>query len=233
MNQMPNDFPQTVASDEPAANYLPAVDCLRPNPWERVNDGLIINEVKMIVWDLDETFWKGTLTEGGITFVDSHAQMVRTLAGRGIISSISSKNDHRAARDLLERNGIWDYFVFPSISWSPKGRTIAEIVENAALRAENVLFIDDNIFNLEEVRFFNPGIMLAQPSEILDGLLDHPHLAGKADPHLKRLQQYQVLQTKFLARQAYDLSNEEFLRSSGIRLVSTSMSIELLIALST
>jgi hypothetical protein len=24
--------------------------------------------VRLVIWDLDETFWKGTLTEGGITF---------------------------------------------------------------------------------------------------------------------------------------------------------------------
>src|ERR1041384_7260057 len=80
----------------------------------------IDNDVKMVIWDLDDTFWNGTLAEGGIEFIESNAEIVRALAGRGIISSIASKNHHEAARDVLERAGVWDYFVFPSISFDPK-----------------------------------------------------------------------------------------------------------------
>ena len=39
----------------------------------------------------------------------------------------------------------------------------------------------------EEAKFFCPGIMTALAKDALDGLLDHPHLAGSPDPELKRL----------------------------------------------
>ena len=178
----------------------------------------IKNDVKMVIWDLDDTFWSGTLAEGGIEFIESNAETVRALAARGIISSIASKNDPDNAKEVLERAGIWNYFVFPEISYTPKGNTVAEIIRNASLRSENILFIDDNISNLEEVRFFNPGIMLAQPGEIIPGLLDHPRLAGKADPTLKRLKQYQLLQRKFTDQNSTGLSNEDFLRQSQIEI---------------
>src|SRR5258708_23042620 len=125
----------------------------------------IDNDVKMVIWDLDDTFWNGTLAEGGVELISSHGELVKTLAARGIISSIASKNDYNAAKGILEREGLWDYFVFPSISYDPKGKRVSEIIQNASLRPENILFIDDNILNLEEVRFFNKGIMLAQPEE--------------------------------------------------------------------
>lgn len=178
----------------------------------------IDNDVKMVIWDLDDTFWNGTLAEGGVEFIESNAEIVRALAGRGIISSIASKNHHEAAREVLERAGLWDYFVFPSISFDPKGEKVAEIIRNASLRAENILFIDDNISNLEEARFYNPGIMLAQPGEIIPDLLDHPRLVGKADPDLKRLKQYQLLQRKFVDQSSTNLSNDDFLRSSNIEI---------------
>src|SRR5882672_10060849 len=129
----------------------------------------IKNDVKMVIWDLDDTFWNGTLAEGGIEFIESNAEKVRALAARGIVSSIASKNDLDKAKELLERAGVWNYFVFPEISYTPKGNMVAEIIRNASLRSENILFIDDNISNLEEVRFFNSGIMLAQPGEIISG----------------------------------------------------------------
>ena len=32
--------------------------------------------VRLVVWDLDETFWKGTLSEGGITFWNPGAERI-------------------------------------------------------------------------------------------------------------------------------------------------------------
>jgi hypothetical protein len=45
--------------------------------------------IKLVIWDLDETFWRGTLDEGGITqYVQAHHDIVVELAQRGIMSSI-------------------------------------------------------------------------------------------------------------------------------------------------
>ena len=38
--------------------------------------------VRLVIWDLDETFWRGTLTEGGITFLPEHKEIVIELARR-------------------------------------------------------------------------------------------------------------------------------------------------------
>ena len=45
-----------------------------------------------------------------------------------------------------------------------------QILEKAQLRAENAIFIDDNIVNLNEVKFYNPNINVASP-KILDEIL--------------------------------------------------------------
>lgn len=178
---------------------------------------MITESVKLIIWDLDDTFWRGTLAEGGIEAIPRNIDMVRVLAARGIISSICSKNDFEQARRKLLELDIYDWFVFPSVSFESKGPAIASIIEAAGLRAENTLFIDDNILNREEVKFFNPGIMAGDPVELLEDLLDHPKVAGKPDPELKRLGQYRLLQRKFEERKSCSLSNEEFLRGCGIQ----------------
>jgi FkbH-like protein len=178
---------------------------------------MLANKVKLVIWDLDDTFWQGTLTEGGIVPVERNREIVLELSRRGILNSICSKNDYEQVKATLGDLGIWDYFVFPHIQFSPKGRAVAEMLESAGLRVENTLFIDDNPSNLEEVKFFNPGIMTARAADILDALLDHPHCAGKPDPELTRLKQYQFLQRKVVERGASALSNEEFLRASNIR----------------
>jgi predicted enzyme involved in methoxymalonyl-ACP biosynthesis len=62
--------------------------------------------VRLVVWDLDETLWKGTLTEGGIEIIPANFALIRTLAERGIVSSICSKNDHGTVERILSEAGI-------------------------------------------------------------------------------------------------------------------------------
>lgn len=136
--------------------------------------------VKLVVWDLDETLWAGTLSEGPVALDPSTADLVRTLNDRGIVNSICSKNDPEDARAELRRLGLWEEFVFARIDWSPKGARVAQIIDDAQLRPENVLFIDDSPTNRGEVRHFSEGIQTAGP-EIIDHLLSLPELAGKDD----------------------------------------------------
>jgi hypothetical protein len=43
--------------------------------------------VRLVIWDLDETFWSGTLTEGGIVYNEATHNIVLELARRGIMVS--------------------------------------------------------------------------------------------------------------------------------------------------
>lgn len=173
-------------------------------------------QIKLVIWDLDETFWSGTLSEGGVTLDLDNIDTVKELNRRGIVSSICSKNDHDDAQAELAAAGVWEQFVFPSISWSPKGVQLRTIIEDMGLRAVNVLFIDDNLGNLHEGVHYNPGLQTALPS-LIDGLLGQPQLAGKDDRSLSRLHQYRVLERKRDERAGSSGSNEDFLRASEIR----------------
>lgn len=183
----------------------------------------ISEDVKVVVWDLDETFWNGTLSEGGIDPVQSHIDMVNTLVDRGIMCAICSKNDYDQARDKLVELGIWDKFVFAHIEWTPKGAAIQSMLERMGLRAVNAVFLDDNHLNLEEVKFFCPEIACVDATGSTDGsagdlagLLQLPQFAGKDDRKHSRLKQYKVMETKEADQKTGGLSNEDFLRQSGI-----------------
>jgi FkbH-like protein len=173
--------------------------------------------VKMVVWDLDDTFWRGTLSEGPVECDPVVVALVRTLNRRGIVSAICSKNDEVPVRRELEAVGLWDEFVFARVDWTPKGPRVARIIEDARLRPENVLFLDDLASNLGEAEHFSPGLQTAGP-EILGQLLGLPQLAGKDDSGLSRLHHYRLLERKVVDSQAAEGSHEEFLRSCDIRI---------------
>jgi len=171
--------------------------------------------IKLVIWDLDDTFWKGTIAEGEIEIINENISIVKELTRRGIMNSIASKNSFDIVKGKLLELGVWDYFIFPSISWEPKGLQIKMIIENAQLRNVNVLFIDDNHLNLEEVKFYNKGINVSPP-EIISGLLSNDFFLGKDDSKLTRLKQYKLLEKKNISRSSS--TNEEFLKSSNIQI---------------
>ncbi len=91
-----------------------------------------MDKIKLVIWDLDETFWKGTLSEGeGIIPIEENITIVRNLCSRGIMNSIVSKNNFEDARSKLIELGIWEYFIFPVIDWKPKGLAIKQLIKQA------------------------------------------------------------------------------------------------------
>lgn len=174
------------------------------------------DSVRLVIWDLDETFWKGTLTEGAIEYQQYVHDTVIRLAERGIISSICSKNDKEPVRAILTERGLWEYFIFPSINWEPKGKRIESIVKLMQLRPESCLFIDDNPGNLNEAKHYLPALQIADPA-IIPTILQNPRFAGKDDSGLTRLRQYQVLERRAGDALAAGGDNTAFLRTSGIR----------------
>src|SRR4051812_46173169 len=171
--------------------------------------------VRLVIWDLDETFWKGTLTEGGIAYLQKTHDIVVELAQRGIMNSICSKNDFEVVKTILQDKGIWDYFVFPSINWQPKGQRISRLIEAAQLRAATVLFIDDNPMNLNEAKHVVPDLQIASEA-IIPNLLDSPLFKGKDDQALIRLGQYKLLEKRNLDKEGAGGNNHDFLRNSNI-----------------
>ena len=181
--------------------------------------------VRLVVWDLDDTFWKGTVTEGGITeYLQAHHDIVVTLAKRGILSSICSKNDAATIHALLKEYGISDYFIFPSISWEPKGVRLQQLIEDVQLRAPTVMFIDDNPLNRAEAKAFIPEIQVEDETFIAQ-MLDDPRFKGKDDSDLSRLKQYKLLEKRKVDHTTAVGSNEDFLRSCDVK-VYLEMDIE-------
>lgn len=175
-----------------------------------------IKAIKLIIWDLDDTLWNGTLSEGEVNMPPSHISLVNNITDSGVINSICSKNNEAEVVRELEKLGIAEHFVFKSINWDSKGRRVQQIVTDMSLRNVNVLFVDDNISNLKEVEFCNPGIMIATP-QLIPNLIDFFNQCQKKDIEHKRLKQYKILEQKRNESTSY-ISNEEFLRSCNITL---------------
>lgn len=174
--------------------------------------------LKLIIWDLDDTLWAGTLADGDAVALHAHrAELVRAFNARGVVSSICSKNDHAAAEAKLRALGLWEEFVFPRIAFTPKPQAIRAILDDMQLRAPDVLFVDDNPVNLREVAHAIPDIQLL---DITAPGADE-HLAGLlalTPPGNSRIERYRMMERRKADRAAAPaLSNHAFLRTCGLQ----------------
>lgn len=192
---------------------------VKQNSFYRVSrNALLFNmdfsKIKIIIWDLDDTFWKGTLSEGEVEPIEKNIEFIKKVNRHGIVNTICSKNAKDITIQKLKDWDIADFFVFPSIDWTPKGERIIRLLKTMGLRPDNALFIDDNIQNLNEAKHFSEALMVAEPS-VINELISYYSALPETDEKMKRLDQYKILEKKEEAKEVYS-SNTDFLYSCNL-----------------
>ncbi|MCP9972473.1 HAD-IIIC family phosphatase [Actinomadura madurae] len=171
--------------------------------------------VKCLVWDLDNTLWQGTLLEDGeVRLPATVRELITTLDSRGILQSISSKNDHDLAWAKLEELGVAEYFVLPRIGWGAKSESVRQVAERLNFAHSAIAFIDDQPAERAEVGFHLPEVRL-YAAEQLDTLLDLPEFSPETVTvdSRRRRQMYQAGFQRQAEQAAFSGPDEEFLRS--------------------
>jgi FkbH-like protein len=195
-------------------------------------DASALNQTKLVIWDLDDTFWDGTLSEGGICFREEMLSAVIDLTRHGIISSIASNNDPGETRATLEAHGAWEYFLFPQIGWHSKVDMVRSILADVKLRPENAVFLDDKPRLREAVMTGVPGLLEATSAQRFAAAF---RLWGAerlhTDEQLSRFHQYKLLERRLSAQRLLSMEGpglpEDFLRHSRIRCAVVPVSEEI------
>ncbi|MFB3778135.1 MAG: HAD-IIIC family phosphatase [Bryobacteraceae bacterium] len=175
--------------------------------------------VKCVVWDLDNTLWEGILGEQNPDQVTLRPGVRETMLGldaRGILQSVTSKNDHQDAWGVLQRLGLDHLLLHPRINWRPKSENIRDIVGELNIGADACAFVDDSPFERSEVSSRIPEIRVFAETEI-SGLLDRPEFTVEVTEESRQRRQYYVAETgrKQLA-QGYGGDYGAFLRTCGM-----------------
>ena len=169
--------------------------------------------VKLVVWDLDNTLWQGTLLEDdSVVLRENIVEILKTLDGRGILNSIASKNEHDMAMAKLRELGIDEFFIYPKINWNAKSANIAEIIQQVGISADSVAFVDDQNFERAEVTYTIPQVRAFDIPEI-DVLISQPEFIPPfiTDESAKRRKMYLAEAARKTAETEFTGPQEEFL----------------------
>ena len=127
---------------------------------------------KGVITDLDDTLWDGLVGEVGASGVswdlNGHSQMhalyqklLASLAGRGVLVGVASKNDSAVVDQVFSRSDLLlsPDQVFPmEVHWQAKSGSVSRILETWNIAADSVIFVDDSPMELAEVQAAHPGI---------------------------------------------------------------------------
>ncbi len=174
--------------------------------------------IKCAVWDLDNTLWDGILSEDiNVSLKPEVRKIIEELDNRGILQSISSKNDYDSAMSKLKAWGLEDYFLYPQINWNAKSEHIRRIQEKLNFGMDTIAVIDDQEFERQEVSFSLPEVMCIEADKI-PLILDMPCMKPKhitSDSKNRRLL-YQSDQKRNEYEENYLGTKEEFLSTLRI-----------------
>jgi FkbH-like protein len=168
---------------------------------------------KVLALDLDNTLWGGVIGDDGMSGIEiggTHPRgeafkqfqlAILSLAKRGVVLAVCSKNDYKNAAEPFEKHPemilrLKDIACFRA-NWEPKSENLRHIAQELNLGLDSIVFVDDNPAEIEIVNQFVPEIetiwLGPDPAEYASQLLNSRFFEPRAitADDLKRGAQYQ------------------------------------------
>lgn len=140
---------------------------------------------KAIIFDCDNTLWKGILGEEGFDGIDMSAHskigsiyhevqnMAVWLSKHGVLVGLCSKNNPEDVAEVIKKHPDMalknDNIVVSEINWNDKASNLRVIVEELNIGIDSLVFVDDSDFEINFIREQLPKVVCMQvPGAIFD-----------------------------------------------------------------
>ncbi len=188
---------------------------------------------KVLVLDADNTLWGGIVGEDGIDGIKydenypgilykKFQQQLKEILNTGIVLTMVSKNNFNDVKEVFDNKKMaleWNDFLIKKINWKPKSQNIKEIAQEINVGIDSLIFIDDNPFEIEEVKnsIEVDGILINQDNilNILDDIRLKTIIITQEDKN--KLNQYKSEQKRISVFKS--ISNiDKFIESLNIKI---------------
>lgn len=147
---------------------------------------------KAIIFDCDNTLWKGVIGEDGIDGVDMSPnsksgkfyhlvqKIAVFLSKRGVIVGLCSKNNEDDVLDVLRNHKDMilkeEHLVLMKINWVNKASNLRAIASELNIGIDSLVFVDDSSFEINLIREQLPEILTIHVPSVIS---DYPDLILK------------------------------------------------------
>ena len=173
---------------------------------------------KVLALDLDNTLWKGVVSEDGVDAIEPNELLQRKalmLKECGIVLVALSKNNPedvapalRDARMLLHE----DDFAAMRVNWDAKSLNLSDVARELNVGIDSFVFVDDNPGNRAEMRASLPEVTI---TPFPPDLSLYFHSAVLTDEDRMRTAHYKAESLR--RKEASRLSLDDYLRSLNIK----------------
>jgi FkbH-like protein len=173
---------------------------------------------KVLALDLDNTLWKGVVSEDGVDAIVPNVPLQREalmLKERGVVLVALSKNNPedvapalRDARMLLHE----DDFAAMRVNWDAKSLNLSDVARELNVGVDSFVFVDDNPGNRAEMRASLPEVTI---TPFPPDLSLYFHSAALTDEDRMRTAHYKAESLR--REEASRLSLDDYLRSLDIK----------------
>ena len=145
------------------------------------------NVKKAVIFDCDNTLWKGILGEEGIDGIDmsEHSKiggiyhqvqnMAVWLSKHGVLIGLCSKNNPEDVADVIERHPEMalknENIVISQVNWDDKASNLRAIAETLNIGLDSLVFVDDSDFEINLIKEQLPQVLCMQVPE---AIYDYP-----------------------------------------------------------
>lgn len=142
---------------------------------------------KAIIFDCDNTLWKGILGEDGFDGIDmsEHSKvggiyhqvqnMAVWLSKHGVLIGLCSKNNPEDVDDVIARHSDMalrnDNIVISEVNWNDKASNLRAIAETLNIGLDSLVFVDDSDFEINLIKEQLPQVLCMQVPE---AIYDYP-----------------------------------------------------------
>ena len=180
-------------------------------------------KIKLVVWDLDNTLWDGTVyynDKESVNLKPGTKEVLKELTKRNIKNVICSKNYYKDAEQMLEKFEIKKFFGSAEINWGLKSENIKKLIKENNVIQEEVCFVDDDPFQRAEVLSQIPNLKVIELGDPLDLLaLDFMKLENETEEDKKRVDILKEQRTRKEAESSFKGDYKEFLKTCDIQML--------------
>jgi FkbH-like protein len=195
---------------------------------------------KAILFDCDNTLWKGIVGEDGMkgidmspttkpgVFFNTIQKMAVYLSKKGVIVGLCSKNNEADVLEVLRTHEDIvlkeEHIVISKINWHDKASNLRAIAAELNIGTDSLVFVDDSNFEINLIREQLPEILTVQvptnaseyPDLVLKNIYKYFNLAPNSDD-VKKTQMYKEQFQRENSKSAFG-SIEDYLASLEIEL---------------
>jgi len=142
---------------------------------------------KALVFDCDNTLWKGIVGEDGVDNIELTSKtkngiyykeihlLAKALSKNGIILALCSKNNVKDVEEVFQKRKDmvlkYDDFVVHKINWENKASNLSQIAKELNIGKDSLVFVDDSSF---EINLIKEQLDVVETFQVPENLHDYP-----------------------------------------------------------